>query len=936
MVMDVYTIGGGEIVYEVLKAVALCLNGGSGALQGMLRMGGVVGVFIVYYMILYGNPMEVLKNWGIPVVLLTTMVFVPTSQVYVHDTITSYHYKIDHVPYGLALFSSQTSKVGKGLTELVEQSFSTPDDMTYQKTGMLFGSDIMEKAESFKITNANFRENFRNFVGQCVKYDIMLNQKYTFDDLKNSNNLWGLITSNPSRNRGLYWIPIDGNGSTQYVTCAGAVEKFNTAWAAELDRTFSALGRKFFTGRFISKSGSMEQSLSMNPSVETALKNEIKTHLLNASAYLGNIASSAEEALQQALVINGIADAASENSKLAGNAVTYAETRALQQQHLTFATIGRLAAKLLPIMKAVIEALAYACFIFIIPLCMIPQGYKFLLRWGAVLVWLQAWPPMYAILNYIMNIAARASTLSEIGTAGGLTIGNYIGVSEANADIKLLAGYLAMSIPFICIAIVKGVGSFINLATQLTGVSMQAASVAAGESATGNFSFGNINMRNRSYDNMSQLQRNFSSSLAAGGSRVDTGGVQIINDVSGFSTYHQDASTGVTDFSATNSSMEELRMGISESEQRASAAGLKLANSQSTAKTETARIAESVSKLSAQDIQEKYGLSSEQAKNVLEAARFVDAYNKGHTYNDQTHANGGLSGGISGGISFNKGRKTRGKAAKNGKIDINAGVNGGTGVQATNSTNYGDSKQGNRSQEYAESTRTLESFAKDISLSNRSDELTQLARDHQRTLQKIDSYSHNKSYNEQKAKNFQEVYNRANSLTFVERRKLNDEAWEIGQEKGYSQDEARRIMNSHDAQDVSIRNSWLMEAQVRNAVRMSPNKPAAPTRNTVFQGYNYSTMEKAFEKEYADKEHEGQTAINFLDSKIATEKQALHSNSDVLKDGISYGVDNAKADIEQNKQQITNNIENVKQKEQERSEKGAIKAAKDKIFGNDE
>jgi hypothetical protein len=74
---------------------------------------------------------------------------------------------------------------------------------------------------------------------------------------------------------------------------------------------------------------------------------------------------------------------------------------------------------------------------------------------------------MYAILNCIMNIAARASTLSEIGTAGGLTIANCLGVSEANAEIKLLAGYLSMSIPFICIAIVKGVETFVHLAGQM-------------------------------------------------------------------------------------------------------------------------------------------------------------------------------------------------------------------------------------------------------------------------------------------------------------------------------------------------------------------------------------------------------------------------------------------------------------------------------------
>ena len=203
-------------------------------------------------------------------------------------------------------------------------------------------------------------------------------------------------------------------------------------------------------------------------------------------------------------------------------------------------------------MKAVIEALAYACFIFVIPLCMVPNGYKFLMNWGAVLIWLQTWPLIYAVLNFIMNIAARASTLSEIGTAGGLTIANYVGVSDANAEIKLIAGYLAMSIPFICIAVVKGVGTFVHLASQLTGTSMQAASMAAGEVTSGNFSFGNVNMGNTSLNNMSQLNRNFSSSLSAGGHVLDTGGMQIRNDASGFSVVNHAVSSGPVDASNAN------------------------------------------------------------------------------------------------------------------------------------------------------------------------------------------------------------------------------------------------------------------------------------------------------------------------------------------------------------------------------------------------
>lgn len=129
--MDIYTIGGGEIVYEVLKAVAMCLNGGSGTLQALLRMGGFTGAFIVYYMILYGNIEQIIKTWGIPVLLITNMLFVPTTSVWVQDTITKYHYKIDHVPYGLALFASQTSRLSKAITEIVEQNFAPVDDLKY-------------------------------------------------------------------------------------------------------------------------------------------------------------------------------------------------------------------------------------------------------------------------------------------------------------------------------------------------------------------------------------------------------------------------------------------------------------------------------------------------------------------------------------------------------------------------------------------------------------------------------------------------------------------------------------------------------------------------------------------------------------------------------------------------------------------------------------
>ncbi len=920
--MDIYSIGGGEIIYEVLKAVALCLNGGSGTLEAMLRIGGFAGAFIVYYMILYGSPKEIIKSWGIPVLLITNMLFVPTATVWVKDTITHYSYKIDKVPYGLALFASQISKLGKAITDIVEQSFSTPDDMKYQKTGMMFGSDILEKAKTFRITNSNFKENMRNFVGQCIKYDIMLNHKYSFDDLRNTDDIWSLVTSNPSRNRGLFWIPIDGKGRSEYVTCEGAVNRFNQIWGAELDRNFSILGRQFFTGKFVGYSGSSSPQLQMSPEVEQALKLEMKSNLTSIYSYLGEMAGSAEETLKQALMINAIQDGASENSKMAGNALTYAEVRALQQQNNTFDTIGRLATKLLPLMKAVIEALAYACFIFIIPLCMIPSGYKFLINWIGTLIWLQAWPPMYAILNYIMNIAARASTLSAIGTAGGLTIGNYIGVSEANTEMKLLAGYLSMSIPFICIAIVKGVGNFVHLASQMTGTSMQAASMAAGEVSSGNFSYGNVSVGNQSYGNVSQLQRNFSSLLSAGGHTLDTGGMQIKNDANGFAVVNRAVSSGINDFAATLNDSEEFRRGYMDSMQRAQSATSRLSELAGVSRNETKNLAHSLSRMTAQQISHNYGFGAEKSNQVLNDAKVLDQIYTGHTYTDQTKAGGNV--GISGGASV-------GTGGKGYSVGASAGLNGG--VEATNATNSGDSQQTMTSQDYAEAERRFNSAMQSIANSNRNDDVTRLATEHTNTLSKMNQLGEEKAYHENMAKSYQASYSKASNLTVSERMNLRDYAIEIAGQENIGPREASMILDSNRPEDQAQKNRWFSIAQSQERARRHPTMPMMK------QPMNWGNLNK-------------QTAQNEMRQEFSKAKQAINDDfakhqeemtkqqkdlSSVMKENETTVVNSIQKEdnFRNTKEQIKNKANAIKQKEQERSEKWNITAAWDKLLGKE-
>ena len=232
MAADIYAIGGGELIYKVLSAVTLLLNGGGGILHALTTIGISMAAILVYFLCLSGTVEYIMKHWAIPLGLIMGFGFVPTTTVWVHDDVSQFHRKLDNVPLGLAQFSAHITGFSRNITSMIEMGFSTPDDLKYHKTGYMFGSDILEKAKEFKIVNQNFRENMRNFVGQCVKYDIMLNNKYTFDDLRDSTDLWGLVTSNPSKARGIMWLPIKG-GKAQYITCAGMAQRKNSVYDAK-------------------------------------------------------------------------------------------------------------------------------------------------------------------------------------------------------------------------------------------------------------------------------------------------------------------------------------------------------------------------------------------------------------------------------------------------------------------------------------------------------------------------------------------------------------------------------------------------------------------------------------------------------------------------------------------------------------------------------
>lgn len=506
MQFEIIAFGNGEILLGVLNAIAMCLNAETGTLYTpMIRVGMMVAVLWTALYSIWG---DYLKIWGkalIPFVFIPPLLFVPSTRVHVRDVVSNYHNDVKHVPLGLAWLGHYVSQFGYEITKQVDQVFSQVDDLKYHKSGFLMASNLIQQAKTFHITNEDIAENMRNFVCQCVAYEAMLGYKYTLEDLRHSSDLWGLVSANPSKIRSFVWREPhkkdEPANTPEIISCKEGVSRLNLIWAPELDRAKTVFGGKLFAS---------------SPSFDA--RREFIKYLPLSYNFLSGLSKSADQILKQQMMIHSVVDGIEKKSTSLGNAPDFAVRRAYLQQRSTYETLGGMASESLMSMKAVLEAIVYAAFIFIVPLAVLPFGVKILLSWAQTLIWLQMWAPLYAILNFIMSMTAQSKSMGMLSVSNpeGITIASSVGITNLNADMAAMAGLLAMSIPFLAIALVKGVGSFVHMASHLGNVSQGAASQAAGEAVTGNYSFGNISEGNQQIANTNMLSQSRAASYRAG------------------------------------------------------------------------------------------------------------------------------------------------------------------------------------------------------------------------------------------------------------------------------------------------------------------------------------------------------------------------------------------------------------------------------------
>ena len=490
---ELFTLGGGTYLVDLLNAVAAITSGG--AYVTLAQLAGVAGLAWILFRTAFGGSWKDNAKWILLFVTVWGAMIVPKATVRVVDRLdpTLAPAVVANVPIGLALFASLTSQVGDGLTRLTEQAFTLPNDLQYQRHGLIFGARLAAKATRLEITDTVFARNIRNYARQCVFHALLLGH-ISADDLRESTDIWSLVTATGSPSAGASPARMvefatrqaaTGTGATpidrQIVTCRDAAGRLNGQWTAEMARAGTVFGRRIFP----------------DARTEALARAELLAALPAAHDFLIGASRSAGEIMRQQMVLNAVHDAGEQWAAEAGNAAAlraYTEARAEAQTVSAYRAIGRQAETWVPLLRIVFECLYVGAFPMAVLLMLTPAGLPIFRSYVTGLIWLQSWGPLYAVLHRIsMGEAAERMQAAALMPGGdiGISLVAQAGIRAVASDVAVMSGYLSMSVPFLAAALAYGLSKATVLATSVLAVGQDAASSAAHEGTTGNLSLAN-------------------------------------------------------------------------------------------------------------------------------------------------------------------------------------------------------------------------------------------------------------------------------------------------------------------------------------------------------------------------------------------------------------------------------------------------------------
>src|SRR5207244_1625570 len=152
-----------EALQGIFNGVAATI--GAQGYAGAVALAMAAGFLIAGFAYAFQPHRHVGWWWLVSLTCVVAILLTPKADVIVVDRLGGSPPRVvSNVPFGLAWFASATSSVGDGLTELFETAFSTiasadgalPSELTFQKTGMMFGNRVVKKTRDVVFHDSEF------------------------------------------------------------------------------------------------------------------------------------------------------------------------------------------------------------------------------------------------------------------------------------------------------------------------------------------------------------------------------------------------------------------------------------------------------------------------------------------------------------------------------------------------------------------------------------------------------------------------------------------------------------------------------------------------------------------------------------------------------------------------------------------------------------
>jgi len=493
----IYSYHNVQALRGVLNAIAMAT--GAGDFKASVVIVLIFGFFAA--MVAYAVAPQKMQGWQwlASVTLVYAVLFLPKAQVQLMDvTAQEPPAVVGNVPFGLALLAGGSSQVGHVLTGLFETAFSSipgdgpvsrPEELSYQRNGLMFGARLINASQNFAFGNAEFRSDMTEFLSNCVATSLASGD-LDVETIRKSTNLWRDIEPglNPAR-----FSVLANAGANDVLPCTDVYRALGGRMANEVQNVKATLAYNMHPGL---------------PGAEATTRIDSEITAAYASSWLVDASYSASDVIAQNAMINSFKDGSAldfvRSGDTSGLLMNQAMSTTYRQKNSAFITNAKIAEQALPVIRNVIEAVTYALFPLLVLLMFLTTGRDTIAafrNYATVLIWIQLWPPLYAVLNFMAGIyasydLAAAGVIDPASASRGVALATLGAINDNALSSQAVVGYLTFTIPVIAWSALKRME---NLGTTLAGAlnGLQSTGDAnAGSASIGNLTSGSV-LRNQ-------------------------------------------------------------------------------------------------------------------------------------------------------------------------------------------------------------------------------------------------------------------------------------------------------------------------------------------------------------------------------------------------------------------------------------------------------